>query len=63
MYYEEMKRRLEPEMILCNGRIPDEIAGEVRPMEKGYTVRVGKEGIIAAALSIRSQSRIEQITG
>ena len=39
MGFEEMKRRLEPTMILCNGRIPDEIAGEVVPMEKAYTYK------------------------
>ena len=39
MGFEEMKRVLEPAMILCNGRIPDEIAGEVVPMEKAYTYK------------------------
>ena len=39
MGFEEMKKRLEPTMILCNGRIPDEIAGEVVPMEKAYTYK------------------------
>lgn len=42
MGYEEMKRRLEPTMILCNGKIPDEIANEVVPMEKAYTVNYNK---------------------
>ena len=37
--FEEMKKQLEPAMILCNGRIPDEIAGEVVPMEKAYTYK------------------------
>ena len=39
MGFEEMKKRLEPTMILCNGRIPDEIADDIVPMEKAYTYK------------------------
>ena len=42
MGYEEMKQRLEPTMIMCYGKIPDKIAGEVVPMEKAYSVNFKK---------------------
>lgn len=42
MGYEAMKERLNPSVILFNGKIPEEIADEVTPMERGYKLFAGK---------------------
>ena len=43
MGYEEMKERLNPSVILFNGKIPEELKHEVIPMERGYTLFASKE--------------------
>lgn len=43
MGYQELKKRLNPSIILFNGTIPEEIKNEVVPMERGYKLFASKE--------------------